>query len=517
MLIKITFKEKILSLNFIKNKVKEVHISDGLSKDYEYDFSYENLYNIYCTIKKIDSTVHEILNKYNEYSWIIDLNKYPKITANFKSLIPKFIRKIYIENILMDFQIIGSNWLLKENDRILADDMGLGKSLQSIYGLEKLIFKQKISSILIFCSNTLTRNWTDELIKWSPLLSTKEIEASDINKNTSITKFFNKHNVLIIPYSLVKNIVDSLDIKKHNFDIIIADEAHKLRNRSSALHKSFIKLNKTKTWFLTGTPLERDSNDIKNLLVCLNKKKFFVNKNIDNSILQSRLRLNSLRRLKKDVLDKLPKVSHHIEELEMIEEQHIDYKKLEKDMLISSGKEKIGFLSQLSLAAICTNKGKSNKFFRAIELSIANHKLKKKIIIFCDYNEPLRLLQNKLSKINILSHFINGDIDSIDRFRMLRDFKSNNLITVLLCNSKIGREGLNLTEASTMVFLNEWWNPSSNRQAEDRINRIGQKEEIQIYLLRSKNTIDIHVASILGDKNIVEKDFLDQLLYKIKT
>ncbi len=513
MIIEISFTDNILLICLKNNEREEVRIKSGLPEDYEYDFSYENLYSIYLNLEKLDATIKNSMKNNDKYLWKINFSKYPKITANFKSLIPKIIRKKYIENELMDFQVTGVNWLLKENNRILADDMGLGKSLQTIYCLEKLIFTKKISSILIFCSKTLTTNWSNELIKWSPLLHTKEIRTSDIN--ITINKFFPKFNILIIPYSLMTNVINSLDVKEYNFDVIIADEAHKLRNSSSALHKSFIKLNKIRTWFLTGTPLERDSKDIQNLLLCLNKRKFFINKNISDTILKSRLELNSLRRLKVNVLKNLPKVHHHIEELEMEKKQLENYNQLLKEMKLSKGVDKIGFLSKLSIAAIYHQDKTSNKFIKAIEIASKYKKLCKKLIIFCDFNEPLRLLQNKLREKKILSHLLYGEKDMIERYRILNDYKNNNLITILLCNSKIGREGLTLTEASSMIFLNEWWNPSSNRQAEDRINRIGQKEEMNIHLLRSKNTIDIHVAKILENKNYIEKDFLDRLIKNI--
>ena len=71
---------------------------------------------------------------------------------------------------------------------------------------------------------------------------------------------------------------------------------------------------------------------------------------------------------------------------------------------------------------------------------------------------------------------------------------------------------MTLTEASTVIFLNEWWNPSSNRQAEDRVNRIGQKKVVNIYVLRSINSIDENISQILERKVAIEKDFINHLV-----
>ena len=76
----------------------------------------------------------------------------------------------------------------------------------------------------------------------------------------------------------------------------------------------------------------------------------------------------------------------------------------------------------------------------------------------------------------------------------------------------MGSEGLTLTEANHVIFLNEWWNPSSNRQAEDRVNRIGQQNHTFFHVLRSSKTIDENIGMILDNKINIEKDFTDQLL-----
>ena len=105
----------------------------------------------------------------------------------------------------------------------------------------------------------------------------------------------------------------------------------------------------------------------------------------------------------------------------------------------------------------------------------------------------------------------NGQLDEQERFRILELFSRNSEISVLLLNSRIGSEGLTLTNANNVIFLNEWWNPSSNRQAEDRVNRIGQQKEVHIHILRAANTIDMRIANILQNKSHLESEFLAEL------
>ena len=68
-----------------------------------------------------------------------------------------------------------------------------------------------------------------------------------------------------------------------------------------------------------------------------------------------------------------------------------------------------------------------------------------------------------------------------------------------------------LSRRNNVIFLNEWWNPSSNRQAEDRVNRIGQKKPVSIHIIRARNTIDERVAQILDSKVTIESSFLSVL------
>ena len=84
----------------------------------------------------------------------------------------------------------------------------------------------------------------------------------------------------------------------------------------------------------------------------------------------------------------------------------------------------------------------------------------------------------------------------------------------MLLNAKSGSEGLTFTEATVEVFIDEWWNPSNNEQAEDRAVRIGQTEVVTIYKLRVSDSIDENLSEILSKKKVMRKDFVEDLLLK---
>lgn len=487
--------------------------SEFLSNDFKWDLSEETIIKLFDRINSIDGVVSRQFQRKGEFEWDINLNNFPKISNRFTSLIPYVCQSKKLSEVLYPFQKDGKKWLLKHNNRILADDMGLGKSIQSISAIEDLLFKEKLKSILIVCPNTLVTNWESEIDKWSSLLTYYSMSSVKANDQSYIKNKINNNNILITTYSVLEKIAKYTKTTHHVFDLIIADEAHKLRNDTSKNNNNFRSINRIRTWLLTGTPLERDEEDIKNILACLEPNSASsLEHRSSNIISKSKFSEVSLRRLKKDILTELPSLHKVIEELEMGEEQKNHYKSLLSDMKKVSHSERIGFLSKLSFAAIVSDEGQSCKFDRAIEICLMAKELERKVIIFSNYNTALKQFRKILKNNGIESSVLTGEIDKQDRNRHLSKFKQDENLLCLLCNARVAGEGLTLTEASIVIFLNEWWNPSSNRQAEDRVNRIGQQENVLVYALRSKNTIDDSLGKIIESKIDLENEFLEKLI-----
>ena len=85
----------------------------------------------------------------------------------------------------------------------------------------------------------------------------------------------------------------------------------------------------------------------------------------------------------------------------------------------------------------------------------------------------------------------------------------------MVINLAVGSEGLTLVEANNVIFVNEAWNPSMNRQAEDRVNRLGQQKEVNVHIIRSLSTIDINLEKILQNKYQLETEYIDELINEI--
>jgi SNF2 family DNA or RNA helicase len=484
----------------------------SLSEQFEWDLSEQKLRALLKMIQSSDGTASMKLNRDGFFIWKIDLTNFPNISNRFRPLLPFLCKSVSLSKALYQFQIRGRDWLLAENSRILADDMGLGKIIQAISAMESLFFTNKVETVLVICPVTLISNWENEIRRWCPLLSVARVTNDQIDKNFSVRNYVKNNNIIITTYSTLSNLTGIIE-KNFFFDLIVADEAHKLRNATSKTNRSFRSIKRHRTWLLTGTPLERDVDDIKNMLVCLEPDSArALDMRGDNVLYKSKLTNLALRRLKRDVLKDLPNVQRIVEVLDMPLKQKHHYQKILKEMRAARSDERIGFLTKLSFSAIAGGGVESCKIIRATEICESAEISNKKVIVFSNYNEALKLLKSELIKNNISALLITGESDRLERDRTISKFKKSDSFTTLLCNSKIASEGLTLTEASIVVFLNEWWNPSSNRQAEDRVNRIGQENKVTIYVLRSNNTIDENVGNIITDKTDLEDEFVGKLI-----
>ncbi len=417
------------------------------------------------------------------------------------------------KSMLREYQEEGIEWLLKNNDGILADDMGLGKTLQSIKALDSLIRNGEVEKILIACPSSLISNWEYEIQKWAPHISITKVFGDKKSSSTNWLKAYSSSHILITNYEQLRKDIKPLETL--SFDLIIADEAHRIRKLSSQLSKGISKINRDRFWALTGTPIENNIDDLVSLLKHINPKKFaFLSKQRNDLILKESARPYVLRRLKSDVLKDLPEVIETNIPVELNDDQKKAYKKIwENKSSISS--EAGSFFSVLGkLRSICEGIGfeESAKVGKALEMieNISLHK--EKILIFSYYLDPLDNLEKILNTKKIGFSKIVGEDSREVREKNIEEFKTQEDKVVLLASSKVASEGLTLTEANNVIFLNKWWNPSSNYQARDRVVRIGQEKIVQVFNLFCVDTLEERVLDILEEKEEVYKNIVDGLV-----
>ena len=157
---------------------------------------------------------------------------------------------------LHDYQWEGIAFLYRSRSALLADEMGLGKTVQASIALMLLMSAHKdVRRALIVAPSSLTLNWMMELEKWAPSLTVRRVQGDTQNREAF---YLLPIPVLVSSYEQVRQ--DGLDrIPSNNFDIVILDEAQRIKNRNSATALACRLLPRKYSWALSATPLKRHS------------------------------------------------------------------------------------------------------------------------------------------------------------------------------------------------------------------------------------------------------------------
>ena len=452
--------------------------------------------------------------------WHNDLQE-PEGYSRSRCRIGDFIRPALIQppdlSYLKLFQEQGVDWLLKTDRALLGDDMGLGKTVQAISALRRLFNEGAITTALIIAPGTLCRNWSDELFKWAPELSQVKLSPGQKNKTKVWEYLLGRVHVILSNYEHFRSMPPVL--KEQGVDVLIFDEAHHVRNEGSQVTQGVREIKSKHLWALSGTPLERDEADITNLLILLEPTRYSRSlNNLPVSSIRSHLRKYLLRRKKSDVLEYLPEVSECKIALELTDNQKMAY----NDALTQSRSNSDQLALVNELRTICDFVSETYEGSDVSYSAKADHIMKiissiveanEKGVIFSYLLEPLKILEHLLniSGQSEIYEVLTGDKRESDRNTALDNFKTDPDKRILLCSTRLGGEGLNLTHANHVIYFNEWWNPSSNRQARDRVVRIGQEKPVYVYTFRCKGTLEDSYDALLDGKEATEKNLVDRL------
>ncbi len=402
---------------------------------------------------------------------------------------------------LFAYQKVGVEWLLEKPNRLLADDMGLGKTVQTIFGVRIGFREDLFGKVLILCPKSLVFNWLSEFQKWAPELLSIALGPPTKSAKPVWHRALKNSHVIISNYEQVRE-ADKL-IGDFEFDLIVADEAHRLRNAGSLIARGFKTIQRKRFWALSGTPIERDLKDLATLMSFLDPKRFSLSDARNASpVLRARARPYILRRTKSSVLEDLPEVITKCHKLELSKAQLKSYRKVQSGQLLAGGKIQNPLQELGELRKVCDYdpvsrvSSKLDAILDGLQLVC---KANEKAIVFSYTLEPLSILAEMSS--NLMSGvFISGKMSGDERSNVIERFKNDPTITVLFASSKVASEGLTLTEANHVFFVNRWWNPSSNAQARDRVNRIGQKKVVHVNEYLCVDTVEERIEQVLSEK-----------------
>ena len=410
----------------------------------------------------------------------------------------------------------GVNWLRSRQAAILADDMGLGKTLQAIAAFELLHRAGKVENALVVCPKSLIGVWEAELRLWAPRLCNVALytPVSGSIWNSVATQC----HVGITNYEAIRSSGPSTGM----FDVLILDEVHRLKNSSSLNYQACYNLEPKVTWGLSGTPLENKPGDLTAILHLLDRKRIAPSEErLPLVSLRSLARGHVLRRDKTALSEELSQVTDKLDLVALAPEQKEAYETVLKDA--KSYSTAGGWIATFNrLRAICDYDPEteaSSKVDRALVILQSVAQLGEKAVVFSWRLDPLRLLGDRLAGQCGRSSFkvITGETSAAERSSIVSMFQTSEEPRFLLCSMRATSEGLTLTAANHVVFLNEWWNPAVNAQARDRVNRIGQGKDVVVYRLRTLGTVESELARILEAKSELFDEVINRLTMATST
>lgn len=434
---------------------------------------------------------------------------------------------------------------LKYDRWFLGDEMGLGKTKQSIDIAVAKKLQYGYKHCLIICGvNGLKWNWLNEIAVHSNetgyILGQRGSKiGSNKDKLDDILDLMNNESYFII--TNVESLRDE-DItgalismcKEEEIGMIITDEIHMMKNPTSQQGKAFLKL-RTKTMIaMTGTPLMNNPLDLYIILKWLGyedtsfysfKNHYCVMggyggyeivgyKNINQ--LKEKLDEIMLRRKQRDVID-LPEKTYVEDYVDMTPKQTMIYNEVTQEIkdnidIISTSPNPLAELIRMRqatgytgiLSSTVRESAKLDRMEELVEQAVASDK---KVVIFSNWTQITNEVYVRLRKKYKVAR-ITGQTKDNERQDIVDNFQSGD-ISVLIGTIGAMGTGLTLTAGTVEIFLDEPWNRAKKEQAEDRCHRIGQKQNITIYTLLCKNTIDERIHELVYKKGAMADALVD--------
>ena len=400
-------------------------------------------------------------------------------------------------------QYSGVAFLFMRHSAILADEMGLGKTMQTITTLRLLMRSGMLRHALLICPKPLVTNWMKEFQLWAP-----EIPVGVISGNSAKRRFYWQDRELpvkIANYELINRDTGAIADAGIDYDLVVLDEAQRIKNRHGATSKSVCAIDRKRSWALTGTPIENSSEDLVGIFEFLSSG--YLNSGMGTRQLRTAVRDHILRRTKQEVLKDLPPLLHRDELLSLHEDQKVTYEQAESAGVITLNQLGQSITIQhvfelvLRLKQICNfdpRTGHSAKLDRLradLEEVIASGQ---KAIVFSQWVKTIQQIAERIPDAKPLEY--HGRIPSAHRDGILEEFRDNPDRHVLLMSYGTGSVGLNLQFCRYVFLFDQWWNPAVEDQAINRAHRIGSTGSVTVTRLISENTIEERINEILQAK-----------------
>ncbi len=427
---------------------------------------------------------------------------------------------------LLPYQTQGAIFAACRGRVVLADDMGLGKTVQALAATELLRRRKGIERVLVVAPASVKYQWKTEIEKFTDL-SAQVIDGPLAHRRQLYESpaFFN-----LTSYELaIKDVRHMRDLKP---DLVILDEAQRIRNWTTATARTIKQLKSRYAFVLTGTPLENKLEELFSVVEFVDGRRLgpafrFLHEHrmedekghllgyrgLDQ--IHDQLAPILLRRTRDEVLKELPARTDQIFRVRLTEQQAEPY--WEQSSILGRLMHKWGrqgWLSEIDLRRIMcciqnmrmlcnstflydkeTNHSPKLEEFREIIRELALEE-GRKVVVFSEYERMTHLAGEELGKLGIGFVSLHGGVPSQKRGALIEKFRNDPECRVFL-STDAGGVGLNLQAASAVVNFEPPWNPARLEQRIGRVHRLGQSRPVQVIHLLTTGSIEERVWETL--------------------
>src|SRR5262249_47789996 len=411
------------------------------------------------------------------------------------------------------YQLEGIAFLMPRQAALLADEMGLGKTMQTIVALRLLFQAGLIQRALLVCPKPLVNNWARELGMWAEDLPI-EVIGGDADARRAAWHISNSP-LKLVNYELLTRDADLVADERVYFDVVVLDEAQRIKNHDSKTAEVVRSLNRDRSWALTGTPVENRPEDLINIFTFVDRDR------IPPEALPRQLPgLTAdciLRRTKEEVLTDLPPKTIRDAYLELTPAQREAYNLAESEGVVRLNAlgdtisvqhvfELVMRLKQICNFDPLTGQSAKLEQLAADLAEVADSG--RKAIVFSQWVQPLEILAKHLTAFGPLQ--FHGKVPASQRQAVLERFRTDRKKHVLLMSYGTGSVGLNLQFANYVFLFDRWWNPAVEDQAINRAHRIGQKAPVTVTRFITPGTIESRIAEVLERKRVMFSELIEQ-------
>lgn len=412
------------------------------------------------------------------------------------------------------YQYEGIAWMFAQKSALLADEMGLGKTMQAITAIRLLLRCGQVRRILLVCPKPLIPNWQREFRLWAEELPVTTMEG-DSNRRKMLREM-KSIPILLTNYEiLVRDLQNVEESELPHFDLVVLDEAQRIKNRESVTSQVIRRIPRRRSWTLTGTPIENRPEELASIFEFMG----VVPERSTPDLRQLRRLADTyiLRRTKEVAQPDMPPRLDRDAILELSNCQQSAYQIAEKEGIVQLDDmgdeitiqhvfELVLRLKQITNYDPLT--GESVKLDRLIadmeEISASGTKA----ILFSQWTKTIDWIAERTSQFGSLVY--HGGVPTKKREPILKEFEENPDKHLLLMSYGTGAVGLNLQFSQYVFLYDRWWNPAVEDQAINRAHRIGVKNPVIVTRFICKDTIEERIDLILQQKRAIFEKVLGE-------